>query len=84
MSSGPLLSSTIRLKFGGWGASDPVSARTNAASSSLASRRLKRRSKPMVVPGFSLIPAPPQSEPPMWPGHTSAKSPRARRRFSEP
>ena len=26
---------------------------------------MKRRSNPIVVPGFSLIPAPPQSEPPM-------------------
>ena len=63
----------MRRKFGGWGARWPVSALTKAASSSLASSRLKRRSNPIVVPGFSLMPAPPQSEPPMCPGHTSAQ-----------
>ena len=51
-----------------------MSARTKVFLVPLDARRLKRRSKPMVVPGFSLIPAPPQSEPPMWPGQTSAKS----------
>ena len=73
----------MRSKFGGWGARWPVSASTKAASSPLASSRLKRRSNPIVVPGFSLMPAPPQSEPPMCPGHTSAKSPRARRRCTD-
>ena len=53
------------------------------SSSSLLRSRLKRRSKPMVVPGFSLIPAPPQSDPPMCPGQTSAKSPSSSRRPSD-
>ena len=78
-----MFSATMRLKFGGWWARLPVSARTKPSSSSRASSRLKRRSKPIVVTGFSLIPAPPQSDPPMCPGQTSAKSPSARSRFSE-
>ena len=45
---------------------------------------MNRRSKPIVVPGFSLMPAPPQSEPPMWPGQASAKSSSSSSRLSEP
>ena len=62
---------TISLKFGGWGRSCAVAARTNASSSVSRSSSLWRRSNAIVELTFMSIAGPPHSEPPTWPGHTS-------------
>ena len=71
VSSGPLLSSTIAVKFGGCGPSLASASSTNRSSSSIPSVGLWRRSKPIVEEIFRSMPGPPHIEPPRWAGQTS-------------
>ena len=80
--NGPRFSSTIRSTFGGLGAVTAAEPATNVETSSAASAVLNRRSKPIVVDPFELIPLP-QSDPATWPGYVSTPSSSSSSRRSE-
>ena len=71
VSSGPRLSSTIALKFGGCGPRPASTVSTKRSSSSMASLGLWASSKPIVELIFMSMSGPPHIEPPRWPGQTS-------------
>ena len=60
--NGPWFVSTMRARFGGFGALTAADSAMNAATVPIWSVGLKRRSKPIVVEGFELMDLP-QSEP---------------------
>ena len=80
--NGPRFASTMRPRFGGFGALIAADSAMNAATSVIWSVGLKRRSKPIVVEGFEHIDLP-QREPATWPGNTSTPSESSSRRWSE-
>ena len=65
--NGPRFSSTIRSMFGGRGVSIEAESATNSSTVASASVWLNRRSKPIVVEPFELMPLP-HSEPATCPG----------------
>ena len=80
--NGPRLASTMRARFGGFGALIAAESAMNSSTSVSCRVGLKRRSKPIVVDGFELIDLP-QSEPATWPGNTSTPSASSSSRRSE-
>ena len=81
VSSGPRLSSTIALKFGGCGPSSASARSTKSSSSSIVQQLVVA---PLVADRrattFMSIPGPPHIDPPRWPGQTSVSGGSASRR----
>ena len=72
--SGPRLIATMCSTLGGISPRDDTACSTKSASSAILSASLCSRSKPIVDEDLWSRDAPPQAEPPRWPGQTSTSS----------